>query len=397
MAFKLQDISAEKMVINIGPSHPVSHGVLRIQVELDGETIQRAEPEIGYLHRCFEKESEVRTWNQVIPYAERLNYLSTWNNSFGYCKALEELFGVEVPARAQAIRVILCEMGRIMDHMVCLGTNLVDLGALTNFWYMFNYREKMYHVIEELTGARLMVNYPRVGGCAADIPDEGWLERLLMVCDELRVCLADVRGLIENNRIFQDRTQGVGYLPVDRAISYGYTGPCLRASGIKYDLRKEKPYWGYDQYDFNVPTRDGCDTWARMLIRFDEMEESEKIIRQAVSRFPKGDVILHDPRFVLPPKKEVYHTIEGLVNHFKLVFEGMRPPVGDWYSATEAVNGELGFYLVSTGEGKPWRMRCRAPCFVIYSSFAEIIKDGMIADAIAVLGSLNIVAGELER
>lgn len=396
MGFQLKDISHERIVLNIGPSHPVSHGVLRVQVELDGETITRAEPEIGYLHRCFEKEAEERTWVQIVPYAERLNYLSTLNNSFGYVHAVEELFGVDIPDRAKAIRVVLCEMFRIMDHTVALGTNLVDLGALTNFWYMFNYREKMYHLIEEVCGARLMVNYPRIGGSARDLP-EGWLGRLKTLLDELGPAMKDVQGLINKNRIFLDRTRDVGVVSPEMALAYGFTGPCLRTCGFERDLRRDKPYWGYEQYDFRVPTYTEGDTWARMMIRFDEIFESEKIIRQAIGKFPGGDYQNRDPRFSLPEKERVYHTIEGLVNHFKLVFEGARPPVGEFYSITEAVNGELGFYLVSSGEGRPWRLRCRAPCFMIYSAFPEIIKGGMIADAIAVLGSLNIVAGELER
>ena len=396
MGFELNDISEERIVLNIGPSHPVSHGVLRVQVELDGETINRAEPEIGYLHRCFEKEAEVRTWNQVVPYAERLNYLSTMNCSFGYVHAVEQFMGLELPPRAHAIRVVVAELGRIIDHMVCLGTNLVDLGALTNFWYMFNYREKIYRLIEELTGARLMVNYPRVGGSAADIP-EGWLDNVLTVLDELGASLKDVQGLIAKNRIFLDRTQGVGRITQEEAISYGFTGPCLRATGIARDMRKDTPYWGYEQYDFKVPTYTEGDTWARMTIRFDEMFESEKIIRQAIRTFPSGDWRVEDPRVSLPPKEKVYHTIEGLVNHFKLIFEGIRPPVGEFYGATESVNGELGFYLVSNGEGRPYRLRCRPPCFMIYSAFPHIIEGEMIADAIAILGSLNVIAGELER
>lgn len=396
MSFKLKDISTEKMIVNIGPSHPMTHGTLRLQFELDGERIDRCALEIGYLHRCFEKEAEVRTWNQIVPYTERLNYLSPMCNSIGWCLAVEKLLDVEAPARAQAIRVVLCELSRIMDHMVCIGAAAVDLGALTNFWYLFNFRERMYTLLEEVCGARLMVNYPRVGGVVRDLP-EGWTQRCLDLMNDVPAVVTEVCRLLERNRIMMDRLKGIGVISGERALAYGFTGPCLRASGVDLDLRRAEPYMGYEQYDFNVPVRQGGDCYDRLFIRFDEILESVKIIRQAIDKLPKGDFLLRDSKISLPPKSEVYGSIEGLVNHFKLIFEGIRPPKGEVYLGTEAVNGELGFYIVSNGEGKPYRVHCRAPCFPIFSAFSELVVGHMVADAVAVLGGLNIVAGELER
>ncbi len=396
MSFKLRDICTEKLVVNMGPAHPLTHGTLRIQLELDGERIVHAQCEIGYLHRCFEKEAEYRTWTQVIPYSERLNYVSPVSNSIGWCHTIETLMDVDVPPRAQAIRVILCELNRIMDHLVCVGTSAVDVGALTNFWYFFNFRERIYSLLEEVCGARLMVNYPRIGGVVRDLP-EGWTDRCMALVDALPEAVGDVRGLLEHNRILIDRLKGVGTISADRAIAYGFTGPCLRASGVAHDLRKAEPYFGYETYDFDVPTRPEGDSFARLFLRFDEMEQSVRIIRQAIDRLPDGPFLVDDPRVALPPKEKVYGTIEGLVNHFKLVFEGIRPPVGEIYVATEVPNGELGFYVISKGEGKAFRMHCRAPCFPIFSAFPELVQDHMVADTTAVLGGLNIVAGELER
>lgn len=396
MSFKLRDIATEKMIVNIGPSHPMTHGTLRLQLELDGEKIERCALEIGYLHRCFEKEAEVRTWSQIIPYTERLNYLSPMCNSIGWCLAVEKLLDIEAPKRAQTIRVILCELSRIMDHLVCIGAAAVDLGALTNFWYLFNFREKMYSLLEEVCGARLMVNYPRVGGVVRDLPS-GWVEHCKDLMLEVPALVKEVCNLLERNRIMMDRLQGIGVLSGERAIAYGFTGPCLRASGVDLDLRRDEPYLGYETYDFKVPVRTGGDCYDRLFIRFDEVMESQKLVLQALSRLQPGDFILHDSRVALPPKNEVYGSIEGLVNHFKLIFEGIRPPKGEVYHATEAVNGELGFYIISEGEGKPFRLHCRAPCYPIFSAFPELVKGHMVADAVAVLGGLNIVAGELER
>ncbi|NOY27142.1 MAG: NADH dehydrogenase (quinone) subunit D [Oligoflexia bacterium] len=396
MSTKLAPIATERLVINIGPSHPVTHGTLRIQAELDGETIVRTGCEIGYLHRGFEKQAENVFFEHVVPYAERLNYMSPVHNSNAWCHAVETLIGMEIPARAQAIRVITSEMARIIDHAVCAGTNFVDLGALTNFWYLYAYRERIYDLFEELTGARMMVNYPRLGGVAMDIPD-GWLDKLRVVMEELGPMLADVRGLVERNRIVMDRTQGVASISQEDALNFGMTGPCLRATGVAYDVRRAQPYWGYDQYDWDVVTRQNGDTYDRIMLRFDEMEQSRRIILQAADRLPDGPFIAADPQVVLPQKDLVYNTMEGLINHFKVVMHGARVPKGEIYSATEGGNGELGYYIVSDGGPKPWRVRVRPPCFANYCAFPHMINGSMVADLVAALGSINVIAGELDR
>jgi NADH-quinone oxidoreductase subunit C/D len=392
----VQPIPTELLTINIGPAHPATHGTLRLQLQLDGETIVNAATEIGYLHRGYEKQAENCFYQLVIPYSERLNYMGPVNNSNAWCHACEELLGIQVPARAQALRVITSEMGRIIDHAVCMGTNLVDLGALTNFWYMYNYREKIYDLYEELTGARMMVNYPRIGGVSLDAPD-GWLESMLKVAGEMHEAVGEVRALVERNRIFMDRTQGVGVITREQAVSHSITGPCLRAAGIPYDVRKAQPYWGYEKYKFDVPTAQNGDTYDRFMVRFAEMEQSLRIIEQAVASIPDGPVMVEDHLVALPTKDKVYNTMEGLINHFKLIMHGIRPPPGEIYSVTEGGNGEVGFYIVSDGSPTAWRVRIRPACFANYSLFPKMITGGMVADAIAALGSINIIAGELDR
>ena len=396
MSTYVQGIPTEKLVVNIGPSHPVTHGTLRIQMELDGETIVRSACEIGYLHRGFEKQSETVFYEQVIPYTERLNYMGPCHNSNAWCYAVEQLMGIEAPPRAQGLRVITSELSRIIDHCVCVGTNLVDLGALTNFWYLYNYREKIYDLFEELTGARMMVNYPRIGGVCMDMPD-GWAEEVISVMEDLGPVLADVQGLIERNRIFYDRTRGVCAISQQDALSHGLTGPPLRATGIAYDVRKATPYWGYEKYDFSIPTRSHGDTYDRITLRFDEMEQSRRIVLQALQMLPDGPHILQDPRYTLPPKDLVYNTMEGLINHFKIVMHGVSPPKGEIYSPTEGGNGELGFYIVSDGSPRAYRVRIRPPCFANYTAFPRMIRGQMLADAVAALGSVNVIAGELDR
>ncbi len=393
---QVQPIPTDLLTINVGPSHPATHGTLRIQVQLDGETIVNAACEIGYLHRGFEKQAENCQYQLVIPYTERLNYMGPVHNSNAWCYACEQLLGIEAPPRAQAIRVITSEMSRIIDHCVCIGTNLVDIGALTNFWYMYNYREKIYDLFEELTGARMMLNYPRIGGVSLDLPD-GWLVGLAKVMEDLGEVLADVRGLVERNRIFMDRTIGVGVIGKELAVSHGVTGPCLRAAGVAHDLRKSQPYWGYENYDFDIPVGHSGDTYDRTIVRFHEMEQSRRIILQAMQKLPDGPVMVSDHLVALPPKDKVYNTMEGLINHFKLVMHGIRPPRGEIYSVTEGGNGELGYYIVSDGGPNAWRLRIRPPCFANYSTFPKIVTGQMVADAVAALGSINIIAGELDR
>jgi NADH-quinone oxidoreductase subunit C/D len=386
----------ETLVVNIGPSHPITHGTLRLQLELDGETILRAGAEIGYLHRGYEKQSETVFYNMVVPYAERMNYCSTIHNASAWCYAVEQLMGIEAPARAQAIRVITSEMARITDHCVCLGANMVDLGALTNFWYLNNVREKMLFLFQELSGARMMTNYPRIGGVVQDLPD-GWITKLRQAMEDMQGLVGDVKSLVSNNRIFIDRTQGVCPTSKERALNFGWTGPCLRSTGLSMDLRKDQPYWGYERYDFKVPVYQNGDTMDRLLIRFDEMEESRKIILQALDKLPDGPHLVDDHLVVLPEKDKVYNQMEALINHFKLVMHGVRPPKGEIYSFTESPNGELGFYIISDGSPRAWRVRVRPPCFANYSAFPQMLQGAMVADVAAALGSINIIAGELDR
>ena len=393
---RVAPIATDLLTLNIGPAHPATHGTLRIQVQLDGETIVNAGAEIGYLHRGYEKQAENCFYQLVIPFAERLNYMGPVHNSNAWCHACEQMLGIEAPPRAQALRVITSEMSRIIDHAVCVGTNLVDIGALTNFWYMYNYREKVYDLFEELTGARMMCNYPRIGGVSLDAPD-GWLSSCLKVVDDMEEAVGDVRRLVERNRIFMDRTIGVGVIDKKMAISHSVTGPCLRAAGVPYDIRKAQPYWGYEKYQFDVPVGESGDTYDRTIVRFREMEQSARIIRQAIAAIPDGPVMVDDHLVALPPKDKVYNTMEGLINHFKLIMHGIRPPVGELYSATEGGNGEIGFYIVSDGSPQAWRVRVCPPCFANYSVFPKIITGGMIADAVAALGSINVIAGELDR
>jgi NADH-quinone oxidoreductase subunit C/D len=382
--------------LNIGPSHPATHGTLRIMVELDGETIHRAHPEIGYLHRCFEKMAETHPYNQVIPYTDRLNYCSAPINNVGYCKAVERLLGVEIPARAQAMRVILTELSRIIDHIVCIAANAVDLGALTGFFHLFTYREKVYSLFEKLCGARLTVSLTRIGGMAQDAP-EGWFDEVLLFVKEMQIGIDEIERLLSGNKIWIERTRGVGKISAENAIQWGFTGPCLRAAGVSLDLRKADPYYGYETLDFDVPVGTSGDVFDRYLVRIEEMKQSLKIITQVCKSVPGGDFTIRDKNIVLPEKKDVYGNIEGLMNHFMLVINGLRPPVGEVYDATEAANGELGFYLVSDGSGNPYRLKVRPPCFAIYQSISEQITGGLVADVIAILGSMNVIAGELDR
>ncbi len=382
--------------LNLGPSHPATHGTLRILVGLEGENIREMQLEIGYLHRCFEKMAETHTWNQVIPFTDRLNYCSAMMNNVGYVKAVEELLGIEVPKRNQRIRLILCELSRIADHLVCIGTNAVDVGALTCFWYFFRERENIYDLFEAACGARLTTSYTRVGGLYKDIP-EGWIDWVKKFVKNLPRTLDDVEGLLTTNRIWIDRTRGVAPISKERALEYGFTGPCLRATGIPYDIRKTNPYYDYDQFSWNVVTETAGDTYARYLVRLGEMRESIKILEQALEDVPGGPVNVPDWTITIPPKDAVYNSIEGLMAHFKHFMHGIRPPKGEHYSFTEAANGELGFYIVSDNQGRPYRVRVRPPCFAIYQAFPEMCNGQTVSDAVAALGSLNIVAGELDR
>jgi len=384
------------VLVNLGPSHPASHGTLRAFLALDGETIAAAVTEIGYLHRGFEKDCEAHTFQQCIPYTDRLNYVSAIMNNVGFCKAVERMLRVEVPERAIYIRVITNELNRIIDHLVCAGANLVDIGALTNFWYSFNVREKVYNILEKLCGARLTSSYTRIGGLSRDVYPE-FAAEVKAVLKEIQLGVKDVQKLVSNNRIFLDRTKDICVISKERAISYGWTGPTLRACGVEYDLRKSDPYYHYEDFKFDIPVGSVGDTYDRIFIRFYEIEESIHIIEQALGKMPKGPIITDDKRVALPPKQQTYGNIEGLMNHFKIIMHGICPEPGEIYDFTEAANGELGFYIVADGGKNPYRVKCRPPCFMNFAAFGEMIEGTMVADAVATLGSINIIAGELDR
>lgn len=391
------DVLNENCVpLNVGPSHPAMHGTLRVMAELEGESIKRAGVEIGYLHRCFEKMAETHPYNQVIPYTDRLNYCSAPMNNIGYCKAVEKLMGVTIPPKAQAMRVILAELSRVIDHIIAVGTGGVDLGALSAFFHLFTYRERVYTLFERLCGSRLTVALTRIGGMAQDAPD-GWIDEVLEFCKDMRAEVDEISSLMLDNKIFIKRTKGVLPVTARDALAWGYTGPLLRASGVGMDVRKLQPYYGYDQLDFEVPVGANGDIYDRYLVRIEEMRQSIRIIEQVCKNIPSGDYTIRDKGIVLPEKKDVYGNIEGLMNHFMLIIKGLRPPVGEVYDATEAANGELGFYLVSDGSASPYRLKVRPPCFAIYQSFPTVVKGGMLADAIATVASMNVIAGELDR
>jgi NADH-quinone oxidoreductase subunit C/D len=395
--FENVDTDFERVTLNLGPSHPATHGTLRIVVTLDGETIIGAEQEIGYLHRCFEKSCETHTYQQAIPFTDRLNYMSAIINNVGYCMTVEKLLGFEAPSRAQYVRLVLSEFMRIADHLVCIGTNLVDMGALTNFWYLFQPREEIYGLIEACCGARLLPSYLRIGGLAVDVPAE-FLEMAQRLVNMLPKYIDDVEKLVDRNKIFLDRVVGVAPISPEDAIDFGFTGPCLRACGVPFDVRKAAPYLGYETYDWDVPIAEGGDTYARYLVRMEEMRQSLRILQQAIDRgLPPGPVMVDNPYVALPPKEKVYNEMESLIYHFKLIMHGIQPPVGETYFQVEGGNGELGFYIVSDGTKNPYRVRCRPPCFAIYQAFARMITGQTIPDAIAALGSLNIIAGELDH
>jgi NADH-quinone oxidoreductase subunit C/D len=387
--------AAKREWINIGPSHPATHGTLRIMAEIEGEVIKRSKLEIGYLHRCFEKMCETHLYNQVIPYTDRLNYCSAPMNNIGWCKAIEDMMGIDIPDRAKALRMVLAELSRVIDHLVCVGAAAVDLGALTSFWFCFEQREKVYELFEKLCGARLTVSLTRIGGMAQELP-VGWVTDCLETVKQIQINIEEVDRLLTKNKIWIERTR-VCPISKEDAIAWGYTGPCLRAAGVNYDIRKANPYYFYNDVQFEVPVGYSGDNYDRYLVRMEEMRQSLKIVRQVLDNLPSGPVQSLDKAICLPPKKEVYTNIEGLMNHFMLVMKGVTPPVGEIYSSTEAANGELGFYVISDGGKNPYRVKCRPPCFAIYQSFSEVIQNKLISDAIAELGAMNIIAGELDR
>jgi NADH-quinone oxidoreductase subunit D len=390
------DRSHEIMELQMGPSHPASHGTIKFNLKLDGETIVDCDVEIGYLHRGFEKMCEQGTWTQVFPYTDRLNYASPLINNVGFALAAEKLAGIQAPERAQWIRMLTSEISRITDHLTCLGMAGVEVGAFTVGLYTNEAREYLYDLVETITGARLTVSYCRIGGVTNDLPARLG-EVLADRFSKIRAVLADCDKLLTRNRIFVDRMSGVGVLSQEDAIGYSLTGPLLRATGVNYDVRKQCPYLFYDQVDFEVPLGSRGDNYDRFLVRFREIEQSMRIAEQCLAKMPAGPVIIRDSRFALPPKRDVYNSIEGLMNHFKIVMEGIKLPAGETYQAVEGANGELGFYLVSDGSGRPYRVRVRPPCFFGMASLGDILKGHMIADIVTTFGMINMIGGECDR
>jgi NADH-quinone oxidoreductase subunit C/D len=384
------------MIVNLGPSHPASHGTIRTLAALDGEKIVAAAAEIGYLHRGFEKSCENHNYNQIIPYTDRLNYCSALMNNIAFAKTVEEMLDITLPDRGIFIRIILAELSRVIDHLVCLAAGLLDMGGQTNYWYLFNPRNDAYDFLSKLTGARLTNSYMRIGGMTHDLY-AGWERDLNVVLTKIDFGITESLKMITHNRIFNDRIQNVSPVSASQAIDYGFTGPNLRASGVAYDIRFTDPYYYYDTFDFNMVIGSVGDTYDRMMVRFDEMNESMKIIKQAMKRIPGGEINVPDKRITMPGKECVYGGIEGMMNQFKLVIDGVKVPEGEHYSSFEAANGELGFYIVSDGSGTPYKVKVRPPSFYHMSAYPKIIENYQVADAIMTLGSLNIIAGEMDR
>lgn len=386
------------MVLNMGPSHPAMHGTVRIVLELEGETVAGANVEVGFLHRGFEKSCENSGWTQVLIYTDRLNYVSPIMNNIGYVMAVEKLFQIDVPERCKYIRIIACELSRVCDHLTNIGAMSLEVGALTVFLYAIKAREFLWEALEELTGSRVTPTYARVGGLAGDLP-ENFEQKCFSVFKKVRNVLSETDGLLTKNRIFVDRTKNVGVISREDAISYGFTGPCLRSTGVSYDVRVAQPYLVYDRLDFDVPVGENGDNYDRYLVRMEEIRQSLKLVEQAFKQIPRGPICVDDPRVTLPDKNEVYTNIEALMNHFKLIMpgHGIKPPLGEVYMATEAANGELGFYLVSDGNDRPYKCRARPPCFCIMSGLHKMIIGGMLADIVPTFGSVNMIGGECDR
>ena len=384
------------MPLNVGPSHPATHGCLRFMAAMDGETIVASVEEIGYLHRGFEKMVERGTWQQVLPYTDRLNYCSAIMNNIAFCRAVENMFGLELPERCKVLRVIVNELSRINDHFVCVAAAFQDLGGTTPFMYAFNPREEIMCIWEKLTGARLTNSYARIGGLYRD-SYEGFEADVLNALDSTEKALKDLHACLDRNRIFLDRTVGIGKISAEKAISYGWTGPCLRASGVAADLRKDEPYYDYETYDWEVVVGTQGDCNDRLQVRLAEIEESVKIVRQALKRLAPGPVDIVDPRIRVPAHKLAYQDMEGLIGRFKSVYEGIRVPEGEYYCGSECANGELGFTIISDGSGHPYRIKVRPPCLTQFAAFHELVEGGLLADSMAVLSGLNIIAGELDR
>ncbi|MGE3311668.1 MAG: NADH dehydrogenase (quinone) subunit D [Limisphaerales bacterium] len=396
-------VQGEKMVLNMGPSHPSTHGVLRVVLELDGETIVKADPDIGYLHRGDEKIAENMTYNQFVPYTDRLDYLAPLASNVAYALAVEKLMGLELPLRGQYVRTICCELARVSAHLLGLGAFAMDVGALTVFMHTFTEREKVYNLAERLTGARFTTSYTRIGGQTRDLP-AGWLDQVLKFCDEVLVTIDEADKLLTRNRIWMDRTRGVGVISGADAVDFGLTGPNLRGSGVNYDVRKANPYLVYDQLDFEVPVGSVGDCYDRYLVRMEEMRQSVRILRQCADRIPGGGENPHgepinvgDGKVFLPKKEKVLTRMEELIHQFMLVTQGVNAPAGEVYFGAENPKGELGFYIQSRGGGTPYRLKIRAPSFCNLSILAHCLPGHMISDVTAILGSFDFVMGECDR
>ena len=384
------------VTINMGPSHPATHGVLRLVLKLDGERVEKCVPHIGYLHRGMEKIAENRTYLQFIPYTDRMDYLSPLSANVGFALAVETLLDLDVPPRCQAVRVICCELARIGSHILWLGTHALDLGAATVFFHTFKDREWHYDLVEDLTGARLTTSFTRVGGVMHDV-EKDWLGRLREFTDAMPRRIDEYESLLTKNTIWLQRTQGVGRISGADAIAYGMTGPSLRATGVEYDLRKARPYCGYENYDFEIPVGSEGDIYDRYLVRLEEMRQSVRILDQVMRNLPDGPVNVDDPKIFLPPKKKVLTSMEELIHQFMIVTEGFECPAGEIYHSTEVPKGELGFYIVSTGGRAPYRLRIRSPSFNNLATLPLLVEGGLIADVIANIASLDPVMGEVDR
>ena len=388
----------ETMILNMGPQHPATHGVLRLILELDGERVVSARPDIGYLHSGIEKTGEHRTYRQVLPYTDRMDYVSAHTHNLGYVLAVEKLLGIQVPPRAEYIRVIMAELSRLASHLIAVGSAALDLSGVSGvvLLYCFWEREKILNLFEAASGQRMTPSYFRIGGLMADLP-EGWVEEARAFIGQFPRQLDDMERILTRNPIMLDRTVGVAVLSPADAIAYGITGPPLRGSGVRYDVRKAMPYSGYERFDFEVPVGKNGDVYDRYLVRVAEMRQSVRIIQQALDGLPDGPVNVADGKVVLPPRPELETSMEALIHHFKLVVEGFHPPQGQVFLSVEASKGELGYYLVSDGGPRPYRFRVRAPSFAAVQVLPHLIKGGLMADVVATIGSLDLVMGEVDR
>lgn len=392
----VDDVLDNEMILNMGPQHPATHGVLRVLLRLDGEKIIKCVPELGYLHRGFEKLAENVSFHEFIPHTDRLDYLSPLSNNVAYTYSVERLLGIEVPERAEWIRTIISEMARISSHLMAMAATCMDVGALTMLLWGFTEREKLYDIFELICGARFTTSYSRIGGLANDI-DDATIAKLKEWLKQFPEELKYFEKLVNRNRIFIERMAGIGYLPPEKAIELGCTGPVLRGSGIARDLRRDFPYFKYNELDFEVCTHNDCDVWGRYFVRIQEMKESVKILNQALDKMPKGEIRTHLPKKVIPKKAEIYTKMEELIDDFMLINFGVEPPVGECFTSVEAPKGELGFYIVSNGKGHPWKMKIRSPSASNLQALPYMAEGSMVADVVAIIGSIDPVMGEADK